>query len=304
MAGTAGNTPTDVGANRISEIRMIAWAELHQKTGTLDHWQYYGELHDLKRRPLEAEWFEAAVAWGVIGRIRPARVTGYLRKLRARREKLGQMDAFEQFSGLIDSYLYPARLTNHGFDRHTFADLDHATVWEQVKSHLSALGEEGYQVFLNSGTLLGVVRDKRLIDHDDDIDLAMILKADATKDAATEWRNLRGKLERLGLFDADNFKSDPIYKLKPVGKTQIDLFPAWVENGRFFVYPHTQGTLAAEDVLPLRMCELTGNALPANPEKMLEINYGTGWRHPDPLFKFPWASANKAFEPFLKELEQ
>ncbi len=52
------------------------------------------------------------------------------------------------------------------------------------------------------------------------------------------------------------------------------------------------------------MCELTGHTLPANPEKMLEVNYGEGWRHPDPLFKFPWASANKAFAPFLEELEQ
>ena len=302
----AGNdeTPDSVGAERISEIHMIAMAELHMKTGKLDHWAYYGELHELKRRPLDVLWLEAAVAWGAIGRIRPARVTGYLRKLRNRRDQMGELEAFETFHRLVNAYLSPERLTNHGFDRQTFCDLDHETVWDQVRGHFAALKKEGYEVFLNSGTLLGVVRDKKLIDHDDDIDLAIVLKAKSAAAAAIEWLEIRTTLEKLGLFDAQNFKSDPIYKLSPIGTTQIDLFPAWEEDGKFFVYPHTHATLAREDVLPLRMCELTGNTLPANPEKMLEINYGEGWRHPDPLFKFPWASANKAFAPFLKELDQ
>ena len=302
MAGTDETSHGDATSDRLQEILMIAQAELRLKTGSFDHWKYYGELHDMKRRPLSPDWLRAAIAWGVIGRIRPARVTGYLRKLRAHCEKANETEQFEAFQGLLNTHLAPARLSNHGFDRTSFADLDHETVWEQVKSHLAALSHEGYEVFLNSGTLLGVVRDKKLIDHDDDVDLAIILKATNTRDAAEEWNALRGKLERLGLFDAENFKSDPIYKLKPIGSVQIDLFPAWQEDGKFFVYPHTHGVLPAKDVLPLRMCELTGHALPARPEKMLAVNYGDGWRHPDPLFKFPWASANKAFAPFLKEL--
>ena len=303
MAGTT-DASSDGGADRIQEILFIGLAELYGKSGKVDFWKYYGELHELKRRPLTAEWLEAAVAFGVIGRIRPARVTGYLKKLREKREKMGQIEAFESFDGLIRDYLHPTRLTNHGFTGGTFSDINHQTVWEQVKGHLSALSDQGYEVFLNSGTLLGVVRDKKLIDHDDDVDLALVLKATNAEDAAQEWAELRNTLERLKLFDSENFKDAPIYKLSPIGETQIDLFPAWIEAGRMYVYPHTHGVLDASDVLPLRICELTGHALPARPEKMLEINYGEGWRHPDPLFKFPWASANKAFEPFLKELSR
>ncbi len=300
MAGTE-TASTDVTKSRIEEIWLIGLGELHAKTGRVDHWSYYGELQDIKQRPLSVDWLEASIAMAVIGRIRPARVIGYMKKLRARRESLGQSAEFEEFDALLRTYLAPDRLTNHGFKPGTFADLDHQTVWEQVKSHLSVLSDEGYDVFLNSGTLLGVVRDKRLIDHDDDIDLALVLKSKNAADAAQEWRQLRDRLDDLSLFDHDAYKGSVIFKLNRVDNVLIDLFPAWEEDGKFFVYPHTNGELSRDDVLPLRMCELTGHALPANPEKMLELNYGSKWRDPDPLFKFPWAAANEAFSSFIEK---
>jgi hypothetical protein len=295
-------SPSEARSLRISEIRMMAMAEIATKSTGMDHWAYYVELNELKRRPLSIEWLEGVIMLAVIGRIRPARVFGWMNKLREKREKLGQMDDFASFDTRLRNYLYPETLTNHGYDRQTFADLDHDSVWSHVESHLSALRDEGYEVFLNSGTLLGVVRDEKLIEHDDDIDLAVILKAGTEEEAAQEWRDLKGRLQDLELFDEDNHRQAAIYKLTPAGQTQIDLFPAWVQNGKVFVYPHTHGELALEDVLPLRKCAVTGNALPAAPEKMLTLNYGTGWDTPDPLFKFPWAAANDRFAPFLKRL--
>jgi len=297
-------SPTEARSLRISELRMIALAEIATKSTGLDHWSYYIELNELKRRPLTIEWLEAAVMLAVIGRIRPARVFGWMKKLREKREKLGQMEAFDTFDARLRNYLYPETLTNHGYDRQTFADLDHDSVWSQVESHLSALRDEGYEVFLNSGTLLGVVRDEKLIEHDDDIDLAVILKAGTEEDAAQEWRDLKGRLQELDLFDEDNHNQPAIYKLTPAGPTQIDLFPAWLQGDKVFVYPHTHGELTREDVLPLRKCSVTGNALPAAPEKMLTLNYGAEWGKPDPLFKFPWAAANDRFAPFLERLAQ
>lgn len=302
MAGTA-ETQEDSQSSRIHEIWLIGLAELHAKTGTVDFWKYYGELQLLKRRPLDTRWLEAAISMAVVGRIRPARVTGYLNKLRNRRVKNGKRAEFDAFDALLRSFLYPERLTNHGFKINTFRDINHSTVWEQVSQHLTSLTSAGYDVFLNSGTLLGVVRDKKLIDHDDDIDLALILKSDTEEAAAQEWQEIKTMLERLDLFDEENYQGGAIYKLLPVGDIQIDLFPAWQSDGQFFVYPHTHGILSCDEVLPLRICELTGHALPSNPEKMLEINYGADWRDPDPLFKFPWASANQAFGTFLERVE-
>lgn len=42
---------------------------------------------------------------------------------------------------------------------------------------MKALKDAGHKAFLNSGTLLGLVPDGKLIDHDNDIDLGIIKDA-------------------------------------------------------------------------------------------------------------------------------
>ena len=42
---------------------------------------------------------------------------------------------------------------------------------------MKALKDAGLKAFLNSGTLLGLVPDGKLIDHDNDIDLGIIKNA-------------------------------------------------------------------------------------------------------------------------------
>ena len=140
MAGKT-TSAADAWDIRIREIWLMGLAELHSNTNKVDFWRYYGELHDIKRRPLKVEWLEAAVAMGVIGRIRPARVTGYLKKLRERRAKLGQIDAFESFDSLIRNYLHPTRLTNHGFtgDHFDNTNRDHRQRASQVLGEVSHL---------------------------------------------------------------------------------------------------------------------------------------------------------------------
>ncbi len=296
----------DAGAQRearISEIHATALAELTAPTGDVPHWALYGELQQLRTRPFRTDWLEAVIMVAGIGRIRPAKMVGHLNKLRHKRNVQNQAELFQTFLATLRAYMGDDRLTNHAFGSETFADLDHDSVWRHVERHLGALRDEGYEVFLNSGTLLGVVRDARLIEHDDDIDLALLLKARTEAEAAAEWLTLRTRLEELDLFDAETFKQAAIYKLKPVGTTQIDLFPAWIEDDKVFVYPHTHGQLSRGDVLPLQTCAVTGNALPAEPEKMLALNYGKGWVKPDPFFKFPWRSANARFAPFLERLQ-
>jgi len=288
--------------SRVSEIRLMAMAEIAVGGTGLDGQHYYNELQGLLTRPLTNEFLEASVMLAVIARIRPSKAVANLQKLRTRFVAIEALAEFNAFEQRIKKYLAPAVLTNHGYHEHNFASADHSAIWAQVDSHLRTLRRAGYEVFLNSGTLLGVVRDARLIDHDDDIDLAVMLNATTREDAAQEWRNLRFVLEDLDLFETDLPGMPGIYKLKPAGDVEIDLFPAWVEGGRAFVYPHTNGSLTAADVLPLQPCALTGQAIPAMPELMLAENYGENWRNPDPFFKFPWAAANKRFAPFLERL--
>ncbi len=292
----------DQAAERVAEIRLMAMAEIAVKNTGIDGERLYYELHDIKRRPLSDEWLEASVMLAVIRRARPARVLGWLGKLRDRRRRADATAQFDAFEKRLRDYLYPDVLTNHGYGDATFAGLDHDAVWKTVNIHLSALNKAGYEVFLNSGTLLGVVRDARLIDHDDDVDLAVILKATTEAQAAAEWQAMRAMLEDADLFERGVPDQPAIYKIRPAGQTEFDLFPAWVEDGKFYIYPHTYGTLAEDDVLPLQPCKVSRQPIPRDPEKMLEINYGPNWRTPDPLFKFPWDDANARFSTFIESL--
>ncbi|MGB5863990.1 MAG: hypothetical protein WBG95_06785, partial [Sulfitobacter sp.] len=91
--------------------------------------------------------------------------------------------------------------------------------------------------------------------------------------------------------------------LKPVAGVEIDLFPAWIEKDRVYVYPHTYGELHRDEVFPLKPCPVTGQAIPAEPEKMLAVNYGPSWDVPNPVFKFEWGRASKKFAKFLKQVK-
>lgn len=299
--GKSGKRPQQ-RLDRLQEIHSILLAEVLTKSGDFPHGPYFGEILDLRPKRPTSQWLEAIIMVCAIGRMRPSQAMRYLRQLRDIRGEEGNPEAFTLFRDRLDTYLSPDLLTNHGYKPAVFGSLDHDEIWAHVGALITTLKNEGYEVFLNSGTLLGIVREGRLIEHDDDIDLAVVIPADSEERAASAWKALRDKLEAKGLLDPDGRNQPGIFKLNPKGSTEIDLFPAWVSDGRVFVYPHTYGQLSREEVLPAKPCAITGFDLPAEPEKMLALNYGDGWQTPDPLFKFPWTQANRTFSTFLERL--
>lgn len=299
----AKNAPPEVREARIAEIRAIALAVLAGEDVSINAWAYYGELQDdLRPDVLTVPFLEALSAVCVIGKLRPSRATGAIRSLRHMRISAGEEDRFLAFEARLKSYLGDGGISNHGVGTKMLASLNHESIWNQIRSNIAVLNKAGYEVFLNSGTLLGVTRDGKLIDHDDDVDLALILKADNPADAAEEWKSLGALLDENGIRDLNAKKNPAIYKLKSAEGCDIDLFPAWIQDDCFFIYPHTRGQLARSDVLPLAQCRISKQAIPSDPEKMLAINYGEKWRKPDPYFKFDWLKARRKFRPFLEGL--
>lgn len=287
---------------RLLELRAIGMWALSEGPGDINLWPYVPELRKVNVNGHEIEWYEASVAIHVAMRVRPSLTMRSIGILQELCKKNNEPDRFKRFETLVKQSLGGIRLTSHGYRSTDFSKLDNEPIWQSVQSHLAALFDGGYSAFLNSGTLLGVTRDKKLIEHDDDIDLAVLLNANTTEAAAEEWLQLRHTLAELGLLDTAKNKSKNLMKLLPAGEIQIDLFPAWFEGDKFFLYPHTFGELDRSDVLPLKKCDVTGNPIPACPEKMLAINYGAGWQVPDPYFKFSWIIANRRFRTFLNAI--
>lgn len=294
----------DKRRQRIGRIRLRAIRALSGtlKANGLRYNALHRELLEI-RPPLDTIfWLEAIIAVAIGGRLKPAKTFDRLIKLRRKREKRGQIEKFNQFEELIREHLGGRMFTGHGYDVQNFCEMNDQKILHAVNADIQDLRDLGYDAFLNSGTLLGVVRDQKLIEHDDDIDLGLILQSSTEIAAAREWRRISKKLMQKGVVEkTENYSA--ILKLRSKTGMQVDLFPCWVSKGKVFVYPHTYGDLDVDNLLPLVDCGVSGAPIPADSEKMLELNYGKGWRSPDPYFKFPWASANYRFSKFLSQLQ-
>jgi hypothetical protein len=289
---------------RIEEIHDSAAQCMRRGDCDIDCEALLEEVRSLIRGAPTAHTMETMILLGVAGRIRAKETHGLLRSLFLLREEQGETDLFTRVETRIAEYLAPDMLTPHGYGP-TFATLPHDDVWAHVRALISAVEGFGYHVFLNSGTLLGVIRDGRLIEHDDDIDLAVFLDAHDAETAAREWVLLRARLEKTGMFDHQASNSQAIHKLTSIGHVQVDLFPLWFDDcDRVHLYPHTVGELTRDQVFPLKKCARSGLNLPAEPELMLAVNYGQNWHVPDPYFRFDWSRQKKKFAGFRRALRK
>lgn len=220
--------------------------------------------------------------------------------------EMGKTNDADKLTRALANATYPSVLTAHGYSMHTFRNMeDHRPVWNEIVKITALLNGLGYESFINSGTLLGATREGKLIGHDDDVDLALILNAGSAAAAAIEWFKLKEALASLGIFDMAVWSKSrsKVFKLGGLKNIKIDLFPAWVENGNFYVYPHTFGELEVEDVLPLKIGLSKGIYVPNKAELMLAINYGKNWRISDPNFHFDWDTAKRKFKGFGSQFE-
>lgn len=189
----------------------------------------------------------------------------------------------------------PAVVTRHGYST-PLAEHDLVAAMGEVTELIAAIEVDGSQVVLISGSLLGLVREGGPIAYDDDIDLAVLLPGDdlSARERAMQWSQLRGRLLTAGRIDVDYEAFHRLHaRMFTSQGVAVDLFPAWVDEGRAFVFPHTFGTLGSSALRPV--ATLQGLPVPADPTALLVSNYGPGWPRPDPVWTFDWREARHRF---------
>lgn len=259
-------------------------------------------LMDLDTDVKAKEYEQAFLGLCAIGRLRPGRAMGALSRYRVNCERNGRTQEFETFLGIFRDYLHPLVLTPHGYSEKTFANMDSNNVAQEVRRAQELVAEIfGYECFINSGTLLGMVREGKFLAHDDDVDLGVLLKASSQERAAREWRFFIRKLQELNLIKDTMYVDEGILKLNISETVDLELFPAWAsKDGKVSVYPYSADGFAIENLLPLKPTGPFDLLGPAVPEPILEVNYGPKWRVPDPFFTFRLGAKRAMFKDYLR----
>lgn len=231
-------------------------------------------------------------------RIKPSRCATLKTQISLLRIANGEQEKFDAFCADIDRILHPETLSTHGFSR-SLANLDRNALAAELKQLSNTLTDWGYDHFINSGTLLGAVREGDFIGHDDDVDLGVFVDGNTPTERTGALVKLLAQISEAYHGCETRLSPDgPMVYVKLPSGMSVDLFGCWIENERVFVWPHTYGELERADVFPMTHQPLSGVDFPApcDPDKMLNINYGGSWRVPDPNFKFSWRAARVKFK--------
>ena len=162
---------------------------------------------------------------------------------------------------------------------------------ERSRRLIDELTSAGFRPFVVGGTLLGGVRDGRLLPHDDDADIAYLSEHTNPADVAREAFEVGHLLARLG-YEIRRHSATHMQLLFHDEQGSIlhyiDVFTAFFTADGHMNQPfHVRGSMQQSDMLPFSQTELAGVAFPApaNTDRWLTINYDANWRTPIPGFQ-------------------
>ncbi len=162
---------------------------------------------------------------------------------------------------------------------------------DQVDALMADLRDKaGVPTFVAYGTLLGAVRNGRLIGHDNDLDIAYVSQHDYPVDVIREAYRIERVLLAAGwsVRRGSGARMNVRIHLSDDTTRFVDVFTAhWVE-GVLYIPQDTGFEMPRETILPLTTIELLGRRVPApaDYEALLAATYGAGWRTPDPSFRY------------------
>ena len=182
------------------------------------------------------------------------------------------------------------------FDTRSAADVE--PLLRSIRTVIDAIGSAGIEAFVAYGTLLGAVREQRLLGHDSDADLAYVSRSGHPCDVVRESFALQRVISERGFrtyrYSGAAFRVDVVEGDGAV--RGLDVFAGFIDDpaegsaygGRLYLMGEIGADYRPEWIYPLTTCTLGGHTFPAPavPERWLEAAYGPSWAVPDPAFKF------------------
>lgn len=151
-------------------------------------------------------------------------------------------------------------------------------------------GELGDRAYVTGGTLLGPVREGRLLPHDDDADLAYLSTHQHPLDVTLEAFELGRVLAAAGLqvIRLSVGHLQVVVDHDGVPDHYVDVFTGFLLDGVWHQHFPVRTRAEEADLLPPVAVDVVGRAEPAprDPERMLVELFGPGWQVPDPSYTF------------------
>lgn len=147
----------------------------------------------------------------------------------------------------------------------------------------------GIEGWISFGTLLGAARGGKVIGHDSDIDLCFLSEKQTPAEMAVEIWGIARALVDAGIAVKHKTASfiTVVYDAPDGGEDGIDIYTCFYVGDLLHETATVRERVPRSAVLPLRALEFEGRDMPApaDPDRMLTVSYGPGWRVPDPSFR-------------------
>ncbi len=211
-------------------------------------------------------------------------------------ELLAQDAVFGEGEGrveFVDRHGIPVMIDKWGLLQRPFSARDSSVVEQMVDVTDQILevmeAECGVQGWIAFGTLLGAAREGKVIGHDSDIDLAYLSERATPAEMAVELYGIARALRRHGMkvLNKSGAFITVVFTSPDKGMASIDIYTCFYVGDLLHETATVREAVPRSAILPLAELSFEGRMLPApaDPDAMLAVSYGPGWRVPDPSFK-------------------
>lgn len=183
--------------------------------------------------------------------------------------------------------------TRHGMQREGRLSAERHKYVTALLNTCKILDELEKEPVLAYGTLLGAVREKAFIPHDDDVDVLCRVNAtgfasarEAMVELAKVFRHRGYRVEFVGPASLN------LHIIDPQSGAIVDLFPHWTVGEQTFLHMEKMAvrSIPASILRERGKIEFHGETfhIPGKTEAFLRQRYGDDWAEPNPYFEWPW----------------